>query len=312
MPPDHKFQEIPANRVTRIGASQAVVGESPRWLPRQNCLIYMDIIGKELRRFDPTTGVENYWPLEQVTGCCIETSDPQKVLLAQQDRLSLFDLASETLTPWCPFEVENPETRGNDGRVDPLGRFWISTMNMVQEPRPPVGNLYSVTGDGIAIQHMQGFRIPNALAFSPAGDKMYFADSPNRSVWQFDRDPATGDLSNQRIFFEFGPDEPGVPDGASVDTDGCYWVAVAQGGARVERRRPNGTLDLVVHTPADCPTMCSFGGPNRDQLYITTLSKHIPEKDRANHPEQGSLYLIETGHQGLPETPFPLAPETAE
>lgn len=309
MPLDYRVTNIPANRVTRLGACQAIVGESPRWLPRQNCLIYMDIIGQEFRRFDPITGVENRWPLDQVTGCCIETSDPQKVLLAQQNQLALFDFASETLTPWCSLETENPETRGNDGRVDPLGRFWISTMNMVHEPRPPVGNLYSVTATGTVTQHMGGFRIPNALAFSPAGDRMYFSDSPNRSVWQFDRDVVTGVLSNQRIFFQFSSDEPGIPDGASVDTDGCYWVAVAQGGARVERRRPDGTLDLVVHTPADCPTMCSFGGPNRDQLFITTLSKHIPERDRTNHPEQGALYVIDTGHQGLPETPFPLSPE---
>ena len=296
-------------KVTRLGASQAIVGESPRWLPRQNSLIYLDIIGQEFRQYDPITGAENCWPLEQLAGCCIETSDPQKVLLAQQDCLALFDFTSEMLSPWCPFEPENPETRGNDGRVDPQGRFWISTMNMMHEPRPAVGNLYSVTANGIATQHMGGFRIPNSLAFSPTGDRMYFSDSPNRSVWQFDRDPPTGALSNQRIFFEFLPDESGIPDGASVDTDGGFWVAVAKGGARVERRRPDGTLDLVIPTPADSPTMCSFGGPNMDQLFITTLSKHIPEKDRVNHPDQGALFVVETGHQGLPEIPFPIAPE---
>lgn len=303
---DKGVQSIPADNVTRLEASQAIVGESPRWLSRHNCLIYMDIIGKEFRRFDPSNGAESRWPLEQVTGCCIETSDPNKVMLAQQDRLSLFDLEAETLTKWQSFETGNRETRGNDGRVAPDGKFWISTMNMMREPRPPEGNLYSVAPGGEMVKHMGGYCIPNALAFSPDGGRMYFADSITRAVWQFDRDADTGALSNQRMFFEFGPDEPGIPDGASVDTDGCYWVGVAQGGARVERRRPDGTLDTVIRMPADNVTMCSFGGPNRDQLFITTLSKHLPEEERANHPEQGALYVIETGHQGLPETPFPL------
>lgn len=295
---------IPASQVTRLGATQTVVGESPRWLPRQNCLVYMDIVGQELRRFDPITGHEDRWSLDQVTGCVIETTDPQEVLLAQQNRLALFNLDTGELKHWRDFATDDPETRGNDGRVDPLGRFWISTMNMMREPRPPVGKLYSVTGEGEITPHMQGFRIPNALAFSPMGDRMYFADSPNRKVWQYDRDLGTGAISNRRPFFAFDDGELGIPDGACVDTEGGYWVGVAEHGARVERRLPDGRLDVVIELPADCPTMCAFGGLGRDQLFITTFSRHLSDAERAAQPDQGALFMVETGFKGLPETPF--------
>ena len=296
---------IKAGSVERLPANQAIVGESIRWLPGEGCLMYVDILGKELRLYNPDTGAETRLPLDQITGSCFETSQRGILMLAQQDRLALFDLSTGEETPWCPLEEENPDTRGNDGRVDPQGRLWISTMDMVSEPRRPIGSLYRVGADGQMDPEMGNLRIPNALAFSPEGNRMYFADSPERMVWQFDRDPDTGALSGPRLFFEFGANESGIPDGACVDTDGCYWIAVPQ-GARVERRGPNGSLDTVIRLPAERPTMCAFGGPGLETLFVTSLCKHIDPQDRINHPEQGALYAINTGHQGIPETPLRL------
>ena len=296
---------IEAGSVERLPANQAVVGESIRWLPGESCLMYVDIFGKELRLYNPDTAAETRMSLDQMAGSCFETSRHGTLMLAQQDRLALFDLSSGEETPWCPLEESNPDTRGNDGRCDPQGRLWIGTMDMVCEPRRPIGSLYRVGGDGQMDLETGGLRIPNALAFSPKGDRMYFTDSPERVVWQFDRDPDTGALSGQQLFFEFGAHEPGIPDGACVDTDGCYWIAVPR-GARVERRRPDGSLDTIIRLPAERPTMCAFGGPDLDYLFITSLCKHIDPEDRVNHPEQGALYAMKTGHQGIPETPFKL------
>ena len=70
-----------------------------RWLPRENCLIYVDIMGREFRRIDPDTGFETRWPLEQMAGSCFETSQPGTILLAQETRpvLALAGAAREQL-----------------------------------------------------------------------------------------------------------------------------------------------------------------------------------------------------------------------
>ena len=35
--------------------------------------------------------------------------------------------------------------------------------------------------------------------------------------------PSDAALTNQRVFLEFG-EEDGVPDGAAIDSEGCYWL----------------------------------------------------------------------------------------
>ncbi|WP_371808330.1 SMP-30/gluconolactonase/LRE family protein [Ruegeria sp. HKCCD7251] len=104
-------------------------------------------------------------------------------------------------------------------------------------------------------------------------------------------------------FVVFGKDEDGIPDGASVDTEGDFWIAVP-GDAQVERRLPDGCLDLAVKTLATYPTVWAIGGENRDQLYITTQSKHLDAMGLADNPDEGALFVAQADYQGLPETPF--------
>jgi sugar lactone lactonase YvrE len=56
-----------------------------------------------------------------------------------------------------------------------------------------------------------------------------------------------------------------------------------------------GTVDVVVHLPVKCPTSCTFGGPDLDELFITTRG-----------PDGGGLYRVKMpfGIKGLPEPEF--------
>lgn len=296
-------QIIPANRVIRLDTKKSIVGESARWLPREKRLIHVDILGKELRSYDPSGGREECWSLPQVTGFCCETSTAGTVLLGGEDGLSLFELSSGQSTLWCPIEEDEKATRMNDGRCDQKGRLWISTMDMVEMPRRPIGSLYRVGADGTVTRKKGGLRVPNTLAFSPDCRTAYFADSPSRLIWQYDYDPDAGEMTGERIFCAFGDDEKGMPDGAAMDTDGCLWFAVPQGG-RIERRRPDGTLDTLIEMPVERPTMCAFGGPELDMMFITTLSRHLTPEERENDLLNGALFAVRTGHKGIPETPF--------
>lgn len=294
---------IASSAVRRLNTKQTIVGESPRWLDRHGKLIFLDILGKQLRLYDPLKDQEQIWDLPEVTGCCLETVHPDIVMLGAETGLFWFDLKTAEITPWLPVETETPTNRLNDGRCDPQGVLWIGTMNMTIEPRPPVGALYRIDQTGQIGTIETELCIPNTLCFSPSGDAMYFADSLERLVWRYERNPQTGALGRKSVFFAFDDKDKGIPDGASVDTEGGVWIAIPEGG-RVERRLPNGQLDLIIKTPAGFPTMCSFGGENRNQLYITTLSKHLDDAGRKDQPNEGALYVVDTEFQGLFETPF--------
>ena len=79
---------------------------------------------------------------------------------------------------------------------------------------------------------------------------MYFADSETRTVEAIEYDPATGTLGASRVFVRYPA--PILPDGACVDEDGALWIALVEAG-RIERRLPDGTLDMIVNVPVSRP-----------------------------------------------------------
>src|SRR6185503_10507403 len=123
-------------------------------------------------------------------------------------------------------------------------------------PREPSGALYRIAPDGACERMRSGITVPNSIAWSPDGRVMYFADSPRRKIWAFDFDPASGAMSNERVF---AATHPGYPDGSCVDADGCLWNAEYHGG-RVVRYTPAGKIDRVIELPVGNPTCCCFGG----------------------------------------------------
>jgi sugar lactone lactonase YvrE len=114
----------------------------------------------------------------------------------------------------------------------------------------------------------------------------------------FDHDPDRG-LSGRRPLVRFD-EADGVPDGLAVDADGHLWVAMHRGGA-IHRYRPDGRLDGVVEVPVRNVTACTFGGPRRDQLYITTSRHGMGD---AAEPAAGALFRADVAVTGQPAAAF--------
>jgi sugar lactone lactonase YvrE len=110
----------------------------------------------------------------------------------------------------------------------------------------------------------------------------------------FDYDTDAG-LTNRRVFVDLS-DEEKRPDGVTVDEQGGVLVALSNGGA-VRRYAPDGALDEVVEMPARKVTACTFGGPDLDQLFITTSREDLEPGD---DPLAGSLFRAVVGMRGLP------------
>lgn len=144
--------------------------------------------------------------------------------------------------------------------------------------------------------------VSNGLAWSPDNRTMYFADSWARTIFQFDFDLGSGTLNNRRVFAELQPSS-GVPDGATVDSQGFLWSANFD-GACLTRYAPNGTVDRVIQMPVQRPTSCSFGGENLDILYVTSASFNLSEQQLAEAPLAGSLFAVDAGVKGLLEPRF--------
>jgi sugar lactone lactonase YvrE len=131
---------------------------------------------------------------------------------------------------------------------------------------------------------------------------MYFTDSPRHTIYAYEYDAPTGVIGNRRILVH-DPDEPGVPDGLTVDNEGFIWSA-RWGGWCLMRYDPDGKLERKIEMPVEFPTSCTFGGPNLDLLYITSAWTTLGEERKQEQPWAGDLFCLQTNVHGFPEPKF--------
>jgi sugar lactone lactonase YvrE len=185
--------------------------------------------------------------------------------------------------------------RMNEGGCDPDGRFWCGSV--AYDQRTGAAALYRLDADHSVRRVLDGVTISNGLDWSPDGSLAYYDDTATHRIDVFDYDARTG-LTGRRPFVVLTDGDH--PDGLTVDAEGGVWVAL-NGSGVVHRYTPAGVLDEVVELPTAQVTACTFGGPDLDQLFITTSREGMgPDDD----PIAGSLFRADVGVPGLPVREF--------
>jgi D-xylono/L-arabinono-1,4-lactonase len=270
------------------------IGENPLWHAESRQLLFVDITEGEVRSYNPSTGVSALISKTRVTGGFTIQEDGS-LLLFQDGRLSLLSLDGtlrEVARDQCP---END--RFNDVIADPEGRVFAGTMG-------GDGKLLRFDTDGSVTEMAAGFGIPNGMGFSSDLKGMYFTDSRAHSIYHYDYDRRSGSLSNRRTFAEI-PIEEGMPDGMTVDDEGCVWTAIWF-GSRLKRYASDGTLKREIELPAKQTSSVTFGGSALTDIYVTTAATDIADSlaPPGHDPTElrgGGLYRLKLqGFQGRP------------
>jgi sugar lactone lactonase YvrE len=289
-------------QVECVVPARALLGECPLWSDLEARLYWVDIDGRAIHRYDPSTNLDERRAVPGRPGSIALTGDVGRLLVAIEDRLAWFDWPSGSCEPWIRLEAEGADNRLNDGRCDPAGRFWVGSMFDPAAARRFTGMLHRVTPAGAVTTVRREVGVANGLAFSPDGSTMYFADTHREIVWAYDYDIATGDPVNERIFLDFRHLD-GRPDGACVDQDGCYWIACVYGWS-VIRVTPDGAIDRRIELPVEKPTMPAFGGAALSTLFVTSIGEGGSRPSAPGQHEPGGLFAIQTGTRGLVEPRF--------
>lgn len=172
----------------------------------------------------------------------------------------------------------------NDLTLDERSGFYFTDPGGSREAS--VGTIHYVDRAGITHLAVGGLRVPNGLALRPGGEVLLVAETVPNRILEF-RVLAPGRLGPARVFAEL-PGRPGSgaePDGMALDEDGNLYVAhlgmsavqVLDTGGRLLRTLAAGNYDA---------SNVVFGGPRRDQLYVTGSIGH-----RSN--TEGRVYRID-------------------
>jgi sugar lactone lactonase YvrE len=284
-------------------ARAGLLSEGPRWDAERGELLWVDIIGSRLHR--ARLGTDGL--LHEVASVqfdrhvgAVAPAAGGGYVLAAGTGFMFVDVLGDVVELAQP-EAGRSHVRMNDGACDPQGRFWAGTM--AYDESEGAGVLYRLELDGTCTTVVTGLTISNGIGWSPDGTTMYLADSGTATVDAFDFDALSGEIGGRRTIVEIGAS--GVaPDGLTVDEDGNIWVAL-WGGGTVQCYSPDGSLLRTLAVPADRPTSCAFGGPDRATLFITTAREGLDEAALARQPDAGRVFRVDgLGTRGEPCAPY--------
>lgn len=289
--------------IERVGKLSCMVGESPLWCAAQGAWFWVDIPAKTIWRLELSSSALRSWHTSEMVACIAFQQNGDLIAGMESGIFSLHLGAHKNALEQRLAVPDKLATgmRFNDGRCDRQGRFWSGTMHMDMAAARPDGNLYRYTKEqGISQPFVSNLIVQNGLSWSPDGRTMYLSDShaSRQLIWSFDYDIDSGTPSNQRVFVDMYA-HPGRPDGAAVDSEGCYWICGNDAGC-ILRFTPEGKLDRRIHLPMAKPSMCSFGGENLDTLLVTSIAAGKAEDDQW----AGAVVMLRPGVKGLPETLF--------
>ncbi|MDO5630896.1 MAG: SMP-30/gluconolactonase/LRE family protein [Paracoccus sp. (in: a-proteobacteria)] len=265
------------------------LGEGPLWHPLRDQLFWFDITGQRMLSRDDHP---QEWRFPRMVSAAGWVSR-DVLLVADECSLFLFDLSTGTATPLADLEADNPVTRSNDGRADPQGGFWISTMG--KSAQPGAGAIYRWYRGELRCL-FPGITIPNAICFPPDGRSAYFTDTVTRQVMRVALDAQGWPVGQPELFLDLAP-EGLNPDGAVIDTQGLMWLA-EWGAARVAAYTPDGARVRTISFDAPHSSCPAFGG---DTLYCTTALQGMDAAARSRYPAAGQTFMAPGVAQGQAE-----------
>ncbi|CCN81276.1 putative Gluconolactonase [Vibrio nigripulchritudo SFn27] len=299
------------DKFNAVSSERFSVGESPLWDAKNQRVVFVDIIGKLLVSVSLDGTCETIRTEDFPTACARVAQSDKHWIVAFANGVALLDKTSGKIIPVCQPDsmVGN---RLNEGKCDPQGRFWVSSMQtnlhadgsgkaMTRES----GALFSLDDLGNSSQWTDyNIGLTNTMAWSPDRSTFYFGDSMNNVIWAFDYDEQSGEVSNQSVFFEGYPN--GDPDGSCIDDEGYLWNC-RFGGSEIIRIAPDGSLDKVVKLPVTNPTSCTFGGAEGKTLFITSAQFSLSDEQLAKNPLEGALLSAEMEIGGNAENAYQMS-----
>jgi len=271
------------------------LGEGSFWDSKRKKLWFVDIERGEVHHFIPKSGQSGFFKTGQKVGTLVPSFEKDEMVLGLQDGIYKSDLRGTQIQKIAVIQKMNSNQRLNDGKCDPNGLFWVGSLNM--GPKSKDSHLFHLDESEKVVVKLDSVSISNGIVWSKDKKKMYYIDTPTRTIQSFDFDMITSEISNRRVVVHT-PDSLGWPDGMAIDDNDNLWIGM-WGGFCVSIWSPKtGKMVGRVNVAAKNVTSCAFGGDNEKTLYITTAREGLKKEELEKYPLSGCLFKSEVGISG--------------
>jgi gluconolactonase len=250
--------------------------EGPVWMGDARCLLWSDVTGDAIMRWDEVTGrVSAYRKPSNFSNGNARDRNGRLITCEHLTRRVTRTELDGSITVVADRFDGKPLNSPNDIVSRRDGSIWFTDPAFGPNPaermaRPEMPHtVYRVAPDGQIGALTTEVMGPNGLCFSPDESKLYVVESRSspRHIRVYDVTDNGTRVANGRILIDCGD---GTADGMRCDADGNLWCGWGQGSDELDGVRvfsPEGKPLAHISLPERCANLC-FGGANHDRLFM--------------------------------------------
>ncbi len=268
-----------------------ILGESTLWISRFDSIFFVDIKKKKILSLHTKKNKKNIFKVDKEIGF-ISFIEKNIFVFGLKSEIRIVDLKKGETIISIPIELNKPNNRINDGKVDPSGRLWFGTMDNFEKKQ--TGSLYCLDSYFNLHKVDSKYFITNGPAFIDK-DNFYHTDSKKKIIYRI-RINKKFKIVKKTIFLKFSKSE-GSPDGMTTDIKNNLWVCHYH-ASKISVYDLKGNKIHQIKLPAKNITNCTFGGHDNRELFVSTARKGMSNKEIKQFPLSGSLFKIKTNLKG--------------
>ncbi len=272
--------------------SNTLLGESGFYLSKTNEIVFLDLLKPSIifysienqtmtkEKLSLLKPLGNIYPLEN-----------GKFIISCFKGLYIYDRSKKSLEHYLDLRKKNELTdiSYNDGTIS-RNKLWVGLCH-IKETKDL--GYFGYIQNKKFIELDRGFKVSNGPAINEKSKKLYFSDSFNSSIYEYN----LNNLKKKNIY-RFKKNQ-GFPDGIALDNKNGLWVAHWAGGQVSRINLKTHKIDHQIKLPALNITSVTFVGKKLNHLFITSAKLETSKIQLEKYKYSGSSFIIKTDVEGL-------------
>jgi len=272
--------------------SNTLLGESGFYLNKTNEIVFLDLLKPSIMFYsiENRTLTKEKLSLPKPLGNIYPLKNG-KFIISCFKGLYIYDRSKNSLKHYLDLRQKNElkDISYNDGTIS-RNKLWVGLCHIKETENL---GYFGYLQNKNFIEIDRGFKVSNGPAINEKLNKLYFSDSFNSSIYEYNLKT----LKKKNII-KFKKNQ-GFPDGIALDNKNGLWVAHWAGGQVSRINLKTYKIDHQIKLPALNITSVTFVGKKLSHLFITSAKLETSKIQLEQYKHSGSSFIIKTGFEGL-------------
>jgi len=271
--------------------SKTLLGESGFYLYKTNEIVFLDLLNPSVFFYSITnkTLSKEKLNLPKPLGNIYPMHNGQ-FIISNLDGLHVYDRNKKTIKYYQDIRGidELHKISYNDGTIT-KNKLWIG-LSHIKETK----NLgyFGYLQNNKFNKLDQGFKVSNGPAVDEKQNKLYFSNSLNSSIYQYNLKTL-----KKKLIYKLKKNQ-GFPDGIALDNKNGLWVAHWAGGQISRINLKTKEIDVAIKIPALNVTSVTFVGKKLNHIFVTSAKIETSKTKIQTYKYSGSSFIIKTNFTG--------------